>query len=158
MSASSSSSVLKFDVFLSFSPEETTKTFVSDLYRSLSEKGITTYYKDDKLEEKVSSFGSDIRKYLVATKTAVVVVSESYPTSVLCLNELQAILNLRDRGQLSVLLIYCGVDPSYIRKQTTEFAEPFRNLGKEYSSDKVQAWRRALTKLTSISGMDSRFW
>ncbi|VVA95099.1 unnamed protein product [Arabis nemorensis] len=158
MSASSSYYVPRFDVFLSFSAEDTTTTFVSDLYRSLSEKGISTYYKDDKLEERASSFGSDIRKCLVATKTAVVVVSESYPTSVLCLNELQAILNLRDEGQLSVLLIYCGVDSSYIRKQTTEFAEPFRNLGEEYSSDKVRAWRRALTKLTSISGLDSRFW
>lgn len=159
MSASTSSSIPRFDVFLSFSAEDTTKTFVSDLYSSLSEKGISTYYKDDKLEERASSsFGSDLRKRFVDSKIAVVVVSESYPTSVLFLNELQAILNLHDEGQLSILLIFDGVDPSNIRKQTGEYAEPFRNLGEEHSAEKVEAWRRDLTKLTSISGLDSRFW
>ncbi|KAF8087792.1 hypothetical protein N665_0567s0017 [Sinapis alba] len=160
MSTSSSSSFIsKFDVFLSFSTEEdTAKDFVTDLYRSLSEKGITTYYKDDKLEEGVSSSGSDLSKCIRDSKLAVVVVSESYPTSVLCLNELQTILNLHDEGQLSVLLIFYGVETSNIRKQTGEYAEPFRNLVEQYSAEKVQSWRRALAKLTSISGLDSRFW
>ncbi|KAL0700658.1 hypothetical protein Bca4012_056780 [Brassica carinata] len=63
MSASSSSFIPKFDVFLSFSAEEdTAKSFATDLYRSLSEKGIPTFYKDDKLEEGVSSSGSNLRK------------------------------------------------------------------------------------------------
>lgn len=159
MSASSSSLIPKFDVFLSFSSEEdTAKTFVTDLFSSLSEKGITTYYKDEKLEEGVSSSGSDLSKCIRDSKLAVVVVSESYPTSVLCLNELQTILNLQDEGQLSVLLIFYGVDTSNIRKQTGEYAEPFRKLGEEYSAEKVQSWRRTLTKLTGISGLDSRFW
>ncbi|KAF3524368.1 hypothetical protein F2Q69_00050491 [Brassica cretica] len=159
MSASSSSFIPKFDVFLSFSSEEdTAKTFVTDLFSSLSEKGITTYYKDEKLEEGVSSSGSDLSKCIRDSKLAVVVVSESYPTSVLCLNELQTILNLHDEDQLSVLLIFYGVETSNIRKQTGEYAEPFRNLGEQYSAEKVQSWRRVLTKLTGISGLDSRFW
>lgn len=159
MSASSSSFISKFDVFLSFSAEEdTAKTFVTDLYSSLSEKGITTYYKDEKVEEGVSSSGSDQSKCIRDSKLAVVVVSESYPTSVLCLNELQTILNLHDEDQLSVLLIFYGVETSNIRKQTGEYAEPFRNLGEQYSAEKVQSWRRVLTKLTGISGLDSRFW
>ncbi|KAL0663838.1 hypothetical protein Bca4012_100675 [Brassica carinata] len=159
MSASSSSFIPKFDVFLSFSSEEdTAKTFVTDLFSSLSEKGITTYYKDEKLEEGVSSSGSDLSKCIRDSKLAVVVVSESYPTSVLCLNELQTILNLHDEDQLSVLLIFYGVETSNIRKQTGEYAEPFRNLGEKYSAEKVQSWRRVLTKLTGISGLDSRFW
>ncbi|KAF2592223.1 hypothetical protein F2Q70_00044651 [Brassica cretica] len=159
MSASSSTFIPKFDVFLSFSSEEdTAKTFVTDLFSSLSEKGITTYYKDEKLEEGVSSSGSDLSKCIRDSKLAVVVVSESYPTSVLCLNELQTILNLHDEDQLSVLLIFYGVETSNIRKQTGEYAEPFRNLGEQYSAEKVQSWRRVLTKLTGISGLDSRFW
>lgn len=159
MSASSSSLIPKFDVFLSFSSEEdTAKTFVTDLFSSLSEKGITTYYKDEKLDEGVSSSGSDLSKCIRDSKLAVVVVSESYPTSVLCLNELQTILNLQDEGQLSVLLIFYGVDTSNIKKQTGEYAEPFRKLGEEYSAEKVQSWRRTLTKLTGICGLDSRFW
>ncbi|KAJ0256386.1 ADP-ribosyl cyclase/cyclic ADP-ribose hydrolase [Hirschfeldia incana] len=155
MSASSSFFIPRFDVYLSFSAEEdTAKSFVIDLHRSLSEKGITTYYKDDKLED----LGSELSKCIRASKLAVVVVSESYPTSVLCLNELQTILNLHEERQLSVLLIFYGVETSNIRKQTGEYAEPFRKLSEEYSAEKVQSWRRALTKLTGISGLDSRFW
>ncbi|KAF3524371.1 hypothetical protein F2Q69_00050492 [Brassica cretica] len=126
-----------FDAFLSFSAEEeATITFITDLYRLLSEKGVTTYYKDDKQEERIPSSSSDPMKYIRDSKLAVVVVSESYPTSVLCLNELQTILNLHDEGQLSVLLIFYGVDTSNIRKQAAE-DEPFRNLGKEYSDEKM---------------------
>ncbi|KAJ4870253.1 Disease resistance protein (TIR-NBS class) [Raphanus sativus] len=159
MSTSSSSFISKFDVFLNFSAEEdTSKAFVTDLYRSLSAKGIPTYYKDDKLEEGVSSSGSDLSKCIRDSKLVVVVVSETYPTSVSCLNELQTILNLHDESQLSVLVIFYGVETLNIRKQTGEYAEPFRKLGEEYSVEKVQSWRRALTKLAGISGLDSRFW
>ncbi|CAH8331531.1 unnamed protein product [Eruca vesicaria subsp. sativa] len=156
MSASSSSFISNFDVFLSFSAEEdTAKAFVTDLYVSLSEKGIPTYYKE---EEGGSSSGHDLRKCIRDSKLAVVVVSQSYPTSVLCLNELQTILNFHDEGQLSVLLIFYGVNTSNIRKQTGEYAEPFRKLGEEYSAEKVQSWRMDLAKLTGFSGLDSRFW
>lgn len=159
MSSSASSSYIpKFDVFLSFNAEDTTQNFVSDLLRSLSEKGIATYYKDDKVEEKDSFVGSDLKKCIIESKLAVVVVSESYPTSVMCLNQLQTIVNLHDEGQLFVLPIFYGVDLSNIRNQTGEYAKIFRNLGEEYSAERVQAWRSALTKLTSISSLDSRFW
>ncbi|CAN6844913.1 unnamed protein product [Brassica oleracea] len=42
-SSSSSSSSKKYDVFLSFRKEDTGRTFVSHLYRSLHQKGIRTY-------------------------------------------------------------------------------------------------------------------
>ena len=159
MSSSSSSLIPKFDVFLSFKAEDTTNVFVSDLHRSLSEKGITTYQKDEKLEEKDSSVVSDdLKKGIIESKLAVVVVSKSYPTSVLCLNQLQTIINFHDEGQLSVLPIFYEVDLSNIRNQTGEYKETFRNLGEEFSTEKVQAWRSALAKLTSVPSLDSRFW
>ena len=158
MSSSSSSLIPKFDVFLSFKAEDTTNVFVSDLHSSLSEKGITTYQKDEKLEEKDFSVVSDLKKGIIESKLAVVVVSMSYPTSVLCLNQLQTIINFHDEGQLSVLPIFYGVDLSNIRNQTGEYKEAFRSLGEEFSTEKVQAWRSALAKLTSIPRLDSRFW
>lgn len=157
MSSYTSSSIPTFDVVLHFSAEEETRNFfVSDLYRSLSEKGVTTYYKDDKLEKGLSYFGSDLQ--IRESKVAVVVVSQSYPTSSSCLNELQTILDFHDEGQLSVLPIFYKIDPSDIRKQTGDVADAFKELGEEYPDDKVQAWRISLTKLTNISGLDSRFW
>lgn len=156
--SSSSFSIPKFDVFLSFSGEDSDKTFISDLYQSLSEKGITTYYKDDKLEERVLPLGSDLSKCIEESKLAVVVITESYPTSVWCLDQLQRILKSQEEGRLSILPIFYEADPSNVRKQTGEFAEPFSKLDDEYPSEKVQAWRTALTKLTNISGLDSRLW
>lgn len=158
MPSCSLSSISKLDVFLNFSAEDTNRTFVSHLYRSLSEKGVTTYYKDDKLEKGVSTFGHDLRKCIRESKVVVVVVSPSYPTSFCCLNELQTILNFHEEGHLSVLPIFYGIDPSNVRKKTGEVAEYFRKLGEEYPAEKVQAWRIALTKVTNISGLDSSFW
>ncbi|CAN6938352.1 unnamed protein product [Brassica oleracea] len=148
----SSSSTPEFDVFLSFS--EDAKTFASDLRLSFSENRITM--KDDELQKGVSSLGSEqgIRK----SKVAVVVVSRSYPISARCLDELQTILSFHDERHLSVLPIYYGVNDTVVRKQTKELAEPFKKLSKEYSSEKVQAWKVALLKLTNISGPNSRYF
>ncbi|CAL9217217.1 unnamed protein product, partial [Arabidopsis halleri] len=148
----------KFDVFLSFSGEEITKTFVQDLNRSLSEKGVTTYQKDDKLEDKISPLGSDLTKCITESKLVVVVISRSYPTSVLCLNHLETIIKSHDQGRFPVLPIFYGVNPSNVRKQSGEVEEPFRKLCEEYPADKVQTWRTALTKLTNISSLESRYW
>ncbi|XP_010416054.1 PREDICTED: disease resistance protein RPP4-like isoform X1 [Camelina sativa] len=150
---SSSSSSTYFDIFLS-SAEDTGKGLASHLYRSLYLRGIPTYLRDAKLEERPSSsLVYDARKYIQGSKFAVVVVSQSYPTSVWCLEELQILLNFHDQGRLYVLPIFYEVSFSDIRSQTGAVAEPFRKLGETYP-DKVQAWRIALIKLTDIPGLD----
>ncbi|KAG2321808.1 hypothetical protein Bca52824_015021 [Brassica carinata] len=153
MSSSSSSSTPpnKFDVFLSFS-EEDAKTFASDLSLSFSENGITM--KGDVLQKGGSSLSEGIIR---ESKVAVVVVSQSYPISARCLDELQTIISIHDERRLTVLPIFYGVDETVVRKQTKELAEPFRKFGEEYPSDKVQAWRISLIKLTNISGTNSRY-
>jgi len=139
------SSSSKFEVFLSFCSEDPSKTFVSVLDRWLEQKDITTNFKDD-------SFLAE------ESKLAVVVVSESYPISVLCLNQLEKIVNSHSEGRLSILPIFYGVDPYNVRKQTGYLAEPFQELGEGYPDDKIQEWRVSLTKLTNIPALDSRYW
>ncbi|CAD5327415.1 unnamed protein product [Arabidopsis thaliana] len=152
MYSSSSSSTPKFDVFLSFSVEA--ETLVSDLRSSFSENGITM--KDDDLEKGVSSLGSERSEGIRESKVAVVVISQSYAISAQCLNELQTIVNFHDERRISILPIFYGVDYDDVRNQIKELAASFRKLGKEYPSEKVQAWMIALIKLINISRSDSR--
>ncbi|CAH8359324.1 unnamed protein product [Eruca vesicaria subsp. sativa] len=157
MSFSSSSSTPEFDVFLSFSQDA--KTFASELSLSFSENGITM--KGDVLHKGASSsLGSERNEGIIReSKVAVVVVSQRYPTSTRCLDELQTIVRFYDERRLSVLPIFYGVDVTVVRRQTKEFAEAFEKFGEEYSSGKVQAWRISLIKLTNISGApNSRDW
>ncbi|XP_010419171.2 PREDICTED: disease resistance protein RPP4-like [Camelina sativa] len=144
MSSSSSSS--KTDVFFSFcSEEDPSKAFVSDLGHLLEQKDITTNFNDDAFLTEES-------------KLVVVVVSQGYPVSVLCLNQLEKILKPQNEGPLSILPIFYGVDPSDVRKQTGELEEPFRKLREEYPDDIIQTWRNILIKLTTIPALDSRYW
>ncbi|KAL0807643.1 hypothetical protein Bca101_100135 [Brassica carinata] len=131
MASSSSSATPEFDVYLSCA-EDTRKGLVSHLYRSLSQRGITTY---------------------THAKVAVVVVSRSYLASAWCLNELQTILNFLDIGRLLVLPIFYGVDPSNVKNQTGAAEEPFRKLGEKYP-EKDHAWRMALIDVSNLFPQD----
>ncbi|XP_056851478.1 disease resistance protein CHS1-like [Raphanus sativus] len=156
MASSSSSATPEFDVYLSCA-EDTRKGMVSHLYRSLSQRGITTYTRDDKLEKRASSPDSEFSdqwKYTIDAKVSVVVVSKSYLASAWCLNELQTILNFLDIGRLLVLPIFYGVDPSNVKNQTGEVEEPFRKLGEKYP-EKDQAWRMSLI---DVSNLFPRIW
>ncbi|WZZ68884.1 hypothetical protein YC2023_080254 [Brassica napus] len=155
MASSSSSATPEFDVYLSCA-EDTRKGLVSHLYRSLSQRGITTYTRDDKLEKRDSSPDyefPDQWKYTIDAKVAVVVVSRSYLASAWCLNELQTILNFLDIGRLLVLPIFCGVDPSNVKNQTGAAEEPFRKLGEKYP-EKDHAWRMALIDVSNLFPQD----
>lgn len=155
MSFSSSSPTPKFDVFMSFSGED--KNLVSDLRSSFSENGITM--EDNELEkEGVSSLSSERSAEITESKVAVVVISRSYTISAQCLNELHTIVNFHDERRISILPIFWGIDYEGVRNQIKELAESFRKLGKEYPSEKVQAWRIALIKLINISRSDSRYF
>ncbi|CAN6935323.1 unnamed protein product [Brassica oleracea var. botrytis] len=155
MASSSSSATPEFDVYLSCA-EDTRKGLVSHLYRSLSQRGITTYTRDDKLEKRDSSPDyefPDQWKYTIDAKVAVVVVSRSYLASAWCLNELQTILNFLDIGRLLVLPIFYEVDPSNVKNQTGEVEEPFRKLG-EKNPEKDHAWRMALIDVSNLFPQD----
>ncbi|KAJ4874989.1 Disease resistance protein (TIR-NBS class) [Raphanus sativus] len=158
MASSSSSATPEFDVYLSCA-EDTRKGMVSHLYRSLSQRGITTYTRDDKLEKRASSPDSEFSdqwKYTIDAKVSVVVVSKSYLASAWCLNELQTILNFLDIGRLLVLPIFYGVDPSNVKNQTGEVEEPFRKLGeKSGEAELVEAITKRVEVLLRYSDKSS---
>ncbi|KFK41716.1 hypothetical protein AALP_AA2G164100 [Arabis alpina] len=159
LSSSSSSSFTpqKFDVFLSFRGADTRKNFVSFLYKELVSKRIRTF-KDDKELERGRPISPELLQAIKGSRFAIVVVSATYPASFWCLEELVKILDLEQKGLLTVLPIFYEIDPAHVRRQTGEVAKQFKKHEKRHSKERVKSWRNALTRLASLSGECSKNW
>ncbi|PHT66743.1 hypothetical protein T459_31168 [Capsicum annuum] len=142
MSQASSSKTFKYDVFLSFRGEDTSRTFVSHLYNALEQKGIRTFKDDERLETGKSISGK-LLKAIEEARFAVVIFSRSYASSRWCLEELAHIIKF-----------FCDVSPSDVRHQNPPFAKSFSKQEKKYRDDieKVQRWRDAFAEAGKISG------
>ncbi|KAM4099851.1 hypothetical protein ACB094_05G023400 [Castanea mollissima] len=140
-----------YDVFLNFRGEDTRYNFISHLYQALCDKGFNTFIDNDL--QRGEEISMELFKAIELSMISIVVFSENYASSSWCLNELIKILECRNNGQL-VLPIFYKVDPSEIRKQKGKFGVALAQH-EENSNDnreKVQWWRRALTKAASLSG------
>ena len=153
-SSSSSSSIFStrqwtYDVFLSFSGEDTRNTATDFIYFALKQKGIYTF-KDDKKLEKGKTIESELFKAIKESRFAVVILSKNYASSTWCLNELVEIVACENMG-LTILPIFYNVDPSDVRKQRGIFAQPFDEYEKQFE-EKVGTWRAALYHVANIAG------
>ncbi|KAB2620583.1 protein suppressor of npr1-1 [Pyrus ussuriensis x Pyrus communis] len=141
----------RYDVFLSFSIEETHKTFIDHLYTALNNAGFATF-RDDELER-----GEDIKpgrqKAIQQSRTSVVVFSKDYASSRWCLDELVVILECkRTTSDHVVVPVFYDVDPSDVRKQTGSVGRAFARSQKNQSPEKVEGWRKALAKIADLAG------
>ena len=157
-SESGSSSVThywKYDVFLSFSAADTRKssakkkgtlkTFVSDLYAALMQKGILMF-GDERLEKGLT--WNEQLKAIKESRMLVVILSRNYISSPKCLNELVMILKCMKERKHRVFPVFCHVPPSYLRFEKINYVRFEDNL------EKVQQWKAALTEVSSLSGWD----
>nr|XP_034896452.1 TMV resistance protein N-like isoform X3 [Populus alba] len=140
-----------YDVFLSFSGEDTRKTFTDHLYTALVQAGIHTFRDDDELP-RGEEISDHLLKAIRESKISIVVFSKGYASSRWCLNELVEILKCRKKktGQIALPIFY-DIDPSDVRKQTGSFAEAFVKH-EERSNEKVKEWREALEEAGNLSG------
>ena len=143
----------KYDVFLSFRGEDTRKSFTSHLHYALNQKKILTFI-DNRLV-RGEEISSSLLKAIEQSKISVVVFSQDYASSKWCLRELVKILDCRKENGQIIIPVFCGVAPSDIRNQTSEFGAAFRQ---HQESDEVQSWRDALKQVGSLSGWDSSIW
>nr|XP_023911766.1 TMV resistance protein N-like [Quercus suber] len=121
------------EVFISFHAEDTRTRFTGHLFAALERKRIRV---------------SELMKAIETSRIAVVVFSKNYATSNWCLDGLVKIMEYRRVLNQTVLPIFYGVSPSYVRKHMGNLAEAILN-GPE---DKVNIWKATLKDVANISG------
>ena len=137
-----------YDVFLSFSGEDTRLGFTSYLYQYLCQNGFHTFIdKDVRRGEEISE---ELLKTIESSRIPVVVFSQNYAGSHWCLDELVKIMQCRTNGQL-VLPVFYKVDPSEVRNQRGNFGAAFTTLEENFQN-KVPSWRNTLRQAANLSG------
>ncbi|XP_017978840.1 PREDICTED: TMV resistance protein N isoform X2 [Theobroma cacao] len=152
-SLSSSSSQWKYDVFLSFSGEDTRKGFTDHLYACLIEKGLITFRDDPKLEQG-KSIAPELLKAIGESWCSIIVFSKKYAFSSWSLDELVEILDQQKERGHKIFPIFYNVEPRELRKQTGSVEEAFAEHEKRYNQDKTRRWRDALLEASCITGWE----
>ncbi|KAJ0837012.1 putative TIR domain, P-loop containing nucleoside triphosphate hydrolase [Helianthus annuus] len=154
--ASSSSSVHNksylYDVFLSFSGEDTRKTFVDHLYVALDQHGIRTF-KDDERLEIGKKINNELLQSIEDSRVYIIVFSKKYASSSWCLSELLKIMECHNKGKRFAFPVFYHVDPSEVRKQTGSVGEALANHTDKDELE-VRKWREALKEAANLSGLD----
>ncbi|XP_076954506.1 TMV resistance protein N-like [Bidens hawaiensis] len=154
MASSSSSANNKYDVFLSFSGEDTRRTFVDHLYAALDQWGIFTF-KDDERLEKGKRINDELLQAIEDSRVYIIVFSKSYASSSWCLNELLKIMECHKTNGRIAFPVFYDVDPSEVRKQTGSVGEAFA-IHTNKNESEVGEWREALKDAANLSGWDLR--
>ncbi|XP_010417546.1 PREDICTED: protein SUPPRESSOR OF npr1-1, CONSTITUTIVE 1-like [Camelina sativa] len=157
LASSSSRSLWKYHVFLSFRGTDVRKGFLSHLYKALTDKGIHTFRDDTELQ-RGNFISPALLEAIEQSRFAVVVLSENYATSRWCLQELVHITDCVEKKPLELIPVFFGVDPSHVKKQSGNFAKAFAEHDKRSDTNTVKTWRDAMVKVGLISGWDSRNW
>lgn len=151
-SSSMSSPKWSYDVFLSFSGQDTREGFTSHLYEALGKAGIHTFM-DDRLS-RGESISLQLYRKIEQSMFSIVVFSANYASSSWCLDELVKIMGYEATKEHSVIPIFYKVEPSEIRNQSGRTGEYLRWLsGKSRENwTKLGTWRAALTDAAHLSG------
>ncbi|BFG19633.1 hypothetical protein CerSpe_059070 [Prunus speciosa] len=149
-SSSCSSNDEMYDVFLSFSHEDTRKTFTDHLYWTLKDARVDVFISENKLR------GPELMQAIEQSRIAVIIFSSGYAFSIGCLQELEKIMECRRTLGQKVLPIFYHVDPKDVGKQTGRFAAAFRRHEVLFQKDtdkeeKVRSWRKSLTEAANLS-------
>ncbi|KAH1144695.1 hypothetical protein GLYMA_12G239800v4 [Glycine max] len=136
-----------YDVFLSFSGG-TSNPFVDPLCRALRDKGISIFRSED---GETRPAIEEIEK----SKMVIVVFCQNYAFSTESLDELVKIREYVDNRRKQVWTIFYIVEPSDVRKQRNSYKDAMNGHEMTYGKDseKVKAWREALTRVCDLSGI-----
>ncbi|TQE13864.1 hypothetical protein C1H46_000495 [Malus baccata] len=144
----------KYDVFISFSGEDTRLGITSHLHAALLQKKIETYI--DYRLQRGKEIGPALLEAIEKSTISVIVFSQNYASSTWCLDELVHILKCNNREGRMVIPVFYDINPSHVRKQHGSYADAFAQLEKRFEDgiDKVHKWRDALTTAANLSGFD----
>ncbi|XP_044475748.1 disease resistance protein RPV1-like [Mangifera indica] len=154
-SSSSSSSQVKYDVFLSFRGEDTRDNFTSHLNAALCWRKIVTFIGGELVRG--DEISPSLLNAIEGSKISIIIFSKGYASSTWCLQELVQILNCKRMFGQIVIPVFYHVNPSNVRKQSGTYGDAFRKHEVRYSKRKeiLQIWRNALTEAANLSGFDS---
>ncbi|KAH9783789.1 ADP-ribosyl cyclase/cyclic ADP-ribose hydrolase [Citrus sinensis] len=149
--SSSFTAKCKYDAFLSFGGEDTRTGIRSHLAAALRRKQIELFIADEKEVEKGNEISPAVSDAIETSLILIIIFSEDYASSKWCLDELVKILDCleKNNGQIVVPVFY-RVDPFDVLEQKGSFAEAFVRHERNFP-DKVQKWRDALIKASTIS-------
>lgn len=162
-SSSSSCSSLRgwgrtYEIFLSFSGEDTRTNFIDHLYTALADISIYTFKYDQKIQ-RGESISTELLKSIEWSRFSVVVFLKKYADLSWCLDELVKIVDCKNSIGQTLIPVFYNVDPSKVRKQKGRFEEAFakRELlayNNQNQKETVEKWRDALAEAANISGWD----
>ncbi|VVA33358.1 PREDICTED: TMV resistance [Prunus dulcis] len=144
----------KYDVFLSFSGEDTRKRFTAHLYEELKYLGIRTFLDNPELEIG-KPMPAELSSAITESRLAIIVISPNYASSTWCLDELLQILQCMEARD-TVLPIFYDLEPSDVRKQTGSLAKAFSDHEKRFDTNKLKDWKAALTKVANLTGWTAK--
>ncbi|KAM0048434.1 putative TIR domain-containing protein [Helianthus debilis subsp. tardiflorus] len=160
-----------YDVFLSFSGEDTRRSFVDHLNNALHEYGIRTF-KDDEGLVKGKEIKDELLKSIEDSRICIIVFSKKYASSSWCLDELVKIMQCQKTTDQTAFPVFYDVEPTEVRKQSGSVGEAFakhtnkvvvwkpltKNVLKKalarHTNKKLGKWRKALKDAANLSGWE----
>ena len=144
------------DVFVSFTQEDNSHEFVSDLYAKLKSAGVCVF--KDEMEPR--SGDQILLEAIELSRLSIIVLSRNYANSTWCLQELEKIMECRSSKDQVVVPEFYEVDPSDVRNQTGHFGQAFRRTEERESTNKnkVLGYRNALRQASCVSGFEIDIW
>lgn len=144
--ATSLKSRFDYDVFLSFRGSDCRWSLVSHLYHVLEKQGIRFF-----LYSKEIVVGEDVQSAIVNAITRsrihVVIFSADYAGAKWCLEEVEEIMNQKERTKQLLVPIFYGVKSVEVMRQVKEYGEALqRHMDQGIPESKVDEWRFALSK------------
>ncbi|KAJ0954899.1 putative TIR domain, P-loop containing nucleoside triphosphate hydrolase [Helianthus annuus] len=161
----------QYDVFLSFSGEDTRRCFVDHLNNALQGYGIRTF-KDDESLQKGKEIKDELLKSIEDSRFCIIVFSKKYASSSWCLDELVKIMECQKTPDQTAFPVFYDVEPTEVRKQSGSVGEAFakhtnkvvvwkpltKNVLKKaharHTNKKLGKWRKALKDAANLSGWE----
>lgn len=145
------------NVFIDFSTKDTRYSFVSHLSAAFRRRSISTFLGDgDATPEADFRLPDDIKSAVERTSVFVVVFSDNYAFSPLCLETLVTFLDRRKDGLVVVIPVFYGdVTPSIVKQQTERFGKAFSDHRSSFSDDRMKRWENGLIEAAELHGYES---
>ena len=128
------------DVFLSFGGE-TRNNFTRYLYEKLKLQGFQPFMDRENIDLGDEIDGR-IKKAIKYSKSAIIVLSENYPSSKHCLDELVHILERNRTSKYFIIPVFYYVEAADVKYRRGKFGDAFEHVKKRYG-EKMEQWSAA---------------